>query len=117
MDTTVRFSTTNRLAAPLLALGPVVSLLVLRSYTGTTLVPADISAYAAWIIVAAWSPMPIGIPAVVLAGARDMHEARLVGHGRSLYRYLVSNDSGVASETWASLIGFAAAAVSALLLF
>jgi hypothetical protein len=112
-QTTAAFATANLPLTVLLALGPVVTVFALQSWadSGAHLV----TGLHVYLLVGllAWSPLPLSLPAVLLANHRDaaLHGMRgVVGRcvrAALLVPYLLTHPhSEVKVETAASLAGF-----------
>lgn len=108
-----------RLGVVLSGLGPVLSVLAIAVFAGSSWLPLTAVTPVTWAAVLLWCPMiPISIPALLTQDARDkaMPECRgivgTVARGLRLLPYLLRDPrSSVRAETLASLIGFALAIV------
>jgi hypothetical protein len=106
-----------RLGAVLLGLGPVLSVLAIAVFAGSSWLPVGVITPVTWAATLLWCPMiPISIPALLTQDARDkaMPEYRGLGgtvvRGLRLLPYLLRDPrSSVRVETLASLVGFALA--------
>jgi hypothetical protein len=102
-----------RLGVVILGLGPVLSVLAITIFSGSSWLPVASVTPVTWAALLLWSPLPIAIPALLSQDARDkaMPEYRgLVGTVVRWFRllpYLLRDPrSSVRVETLASLIGF-----------
>ena len=102
-----------RLGTVILGLGPVLSVLAVILFAGSSWLPLSAVTPVTWAAIILWSPLPIAIPALLTQDARDkaMPEYRgLVGtvvRGFRLLPYLLCDPrSSVRAETAASLLGF-----------
>ena len=104
---------------PILALGPVTTVLLLPTSVQGFALPGE-TPLIMLVALALWSPMFFSIPALVLADARDGALPQYRGalgsfvRGLILVPYLMRRTSPVRVEMVASVIGFALAVVVAL---
>lgn len=105
---------------PVLAVGPVASVLFLMNHTGFWLQPWQLAGALA-IVMSLWSPLPWSIPALMLQDSRDHALADRHGPVGTVRRafelvpYLTCDPaSPVRLEMAASLVGFAVGVIAAL---
>lgn len=102
-----------------LALGPLLSILLLDYAKSTSWVAGPLIVPATVAILLAWSPLFFALPALLTQDARDAALDSWRGPLGSLLRGLVlipylacSAHSPIRSETWLSLLGLAAAVLA-----
>jgi len=87
-----------------------------HSMGGSSVLPMDAVGPALIAVLAAWSPSPISIPALIMQDVRDASLAGMTGLAGSLLRGIIitpwlamSKESPVRVEMLASLLGFVVA--------
>lgn len=113
--TTTAPTRTEMLSAALLLTAPVASVAAIVAARGSMYLPSDVATMASIVAILAWSPLPIALPAVLLADARDEFEPEGGGlrRGLRLMRWLAGTECPRRIEFLASMLGVIAAGIIA----